>query len=128
MHNWHPCWTADSGWEGQCIKRENKSQRTAVVDASFQQGYMRKKRATSDIIAWDYSPEKACVVWRVAVIHQTQSLIFLFLLYQNHSDCSECKLSAMWIKIVKSFSFLPFFNGERSYVFYPFFPLLKHNQ
>lgn len=25
LQNWHPCWTADSGWEGQSIKRENKT-------------------------------------------------------------------------------------------------------
>ncbi len=65
--------------------------------------------------------KKACVVWRVAVTHQTQSLIFLFLLYQNHSDCSECKLSAMWIKIVKSFSFF-LFSMEKGHIFLPFFP------
>ncbi len=43
------------------------------------------KKTTFDIIAWDYSGKKTCVVWRVAVTHQTQSLI-LFLYTKTDHD------------------------------------------
>ncbi len=89
---------------------------------SFQNGYMRKKRATSDIIAWDYSPEKSLCSLESSSYTPNPKPNLLVPLYQNHSDCSECKLSAMWIKILKSFSFLPFFDGERSYFFTLFSP------